>query len=195
MEHSVRIPLFPLRILPLPGELVPLHIFEPRYKQLLQDVEARDVRFGIYFDHPINDQKIGSMMRLETVTKRYPKGELDIIVKCEDLFFLEEQRKTFPGKLYPGGTVTFWNLELTVFPDESLHQRYNTFRMMRGIATQERSCTIYEIANELNFDFQDRYKFVTISEEKQQKFLASKLGYQIQILEHEEKSRDVFHLN
>lgn len=92
MERSVLIPLFPLRILPLPAELVPLHIFEPRYKQPLQDVESRDIRFGIYFDHPLNDLRIGSLMRLETVTKRYPNGELDIIVKCEDIFFLHEQK-------------------------------------------------------------------------------------------------------
>lgn len=195
MEHSVLIPLFPLRILPLPGELVPLHIFEPRYKQLLQDVEARDIRFGIYFDHPINDQKIGSIVRLETVTKRYPKGELDIIVKCEDIFSLQEQRKIFPGKLYPGGEVHSWDLDLTTFPDESLHQRYNTFRLMRGIARQERNCSVYEIANELNLDFPDRYKFITLADERQQKFLNGKIAYQIQILEHEEKSRDVFHLN
>ncbi len=195
MEHTVLIPLFPLRILPLPGELVPLHIFEPRYKQLLQDVEARDIRFGIYFDHPINDQKLGSVMRLESVTKRYPKGELDIIVKCEDIFLLEEQRKIFPGKLYPGGQVRFWNVDITTFPDETLYQQYNTFRQMRGIARQERSCSIYEIANELNLDFPERYKFITLQEDRQQKFLGNKIAYQIQLLEHEEKSRDVFHLN
>lgn len=195
MEHSVLIPLFPLRILPLPGELVPLHIFEPRYKQLLQDVETRDIRFGIYFDHPLNEQKLGSIMRLESVTKRYPKGELDIIVKCEDIFTLETQRTIFPGKLYPGGEANLWNLDLTVFPYEPLYQQYSTFRMMRGIARQERSCSIYEIANELNFDFPDRYKFITLKEERQQKFLGNKIAYQIQLLEHEEKSRDVFHLN
>lgn len=195
MEHSVLIPLFPLRILPLPGELVPLHIFEPRYKQLLQEVEENDIRFGIYFDHPINDQRIGSIMRLETVTKRYPKGELDIIVKCEDVFVLEEQHKIFPGKLYPGGRVTYWNLDLANFPDEALYQRYTTFRMMRGIDKQPRNCSVYEIANELNLDFPERYKFMTLEEERQQKFLHGKVAYQIQLLEHEEKSRDVFHLN
>lgn len=195
MEHSVLIPLFPLRILPLPGELVPLHIFEPRYKQLLQDVESRDIRFGIFFDHPINDQKIGSIMRLESVTKRYPKGELDIIVKCEDIFFLEEQHRLFPGKLYPGGDVVFWNIEMGVFPDEHLYQQYNTFRMMRGIARQERSCSIFEIANELNLDFADRYKFITLKGSKQHTFLDRKIAYQLQLMEHEEKSKDVFHLN
>ncbi|HCR53616.1 MAG TPA: hypothetical protein DIW27_04310 [Cytophagales bacterium] len=43
----MRIPIFPLAIFPLPGEMVPLHIFEPRYRQLLEDAEKRDIAFGI----------------------------------------------------------------------------------------------------------------------------------------------------
>lgn len=66
---------------------------------------------------------------------------------------------------------------------------------MRGIASQERSCSIFEIANELSLDFADRYKFVTLQEDKQQRFLKSKVSYHLQLLEHEEKSKDVFHLN
>jgi Lon protease-like protein len=48
MDQFTTIPMFPLAILPLPGELVPLHIFEPRYKQLLQDAENSDISFGIF---------------------------------------------------------------------------------------------------------------------------------------------------
>jgi uncharacterized protein len=83
------IPMFPLSVLPLPGELVPLHIFEPRYKQLLQDAEHADVSFGIYFNHTLNLEKIGSLMKLESIIKRYPGGESDIIVKCVDIFYLD----------------------------------------------------------------------------------------------------------
>jgi Lon protease-like protein len=44
---SLRLPLFPLELVLLPGELVPLHIFEPRYRKLLSDCLAGDRRFGI----------------------------------------------------------------------------------------------------------------------------------------------------
>ena len=80
MADVIHIPMFPLGILPLPGELVPLHIFEPRYKQLLHDAETDDISFGIYFSHEVNAEKIGSLMKLETIIKRYPAGEADIIV-------------------------------------------------------------------------------------------------------------------
>ncbi len=195
MDPSSLIPLFPLRILPLPGELVPLHIFEPRYKQLLEDVERRDIRFGIYFDHPLNDKKLGSIMRLESVIKRYPKGELDIIVKCEDIFVLKEQYKEHPGKLYPGGDVVYWNVVLDEYPDAQLHDQFKEFQVKRGISQHSRAFSIYQIANELNFDFPDRYKFMTQSSEQQHKFLKNKVTYQLQLLNHEEKSKDIFHLN
>ena len=61
MADQTRIPMFPLTIFPLPGEMVPLHIFEPRYRQLLQDAEERDISFGIYFNHTLNTEKLGEV--------------------------------------------------------------------------------------------------------------------------------------
>ena len=78
MSGSLLIPMFPLNLLPLPGELVPLHIFEPRYKQLLNDAETDDITFGIFWSHEGNRAKVGSLMKLESVIKRYPGGEADI---------------------------------------------------------------------------------------------------------------------
>jgi hypothetical protein len=195
MDDTVLIPLFPLRLLPLPDELIPLHIFEPRYKQLFQEVEGKDIRFGIYFDHPLNADKIGSMMRLESVIKRYPKGELDVIVKCEDIFFLHSLSTNYPGKLYPGGDIEQWNVAKSTYPNKSLAELFTAFKTKRGIGQKTGSNTIYEIANQLNLDFADRYKFITHKDERQQKFLHHKLQYMLQLLDHEEKSRDVFHLN
>jgi uncharacterized protein len=195
MADKVLIPLFPLRILPLPGELVPLHIFETRYKQLLEEVEANDMRFGIYFDHPLNNERIGSIMRLESVIKRYPKGELDIVVKCEDIFYLTEQYRTYPNRLYPGGEIKYWHVESEIYPTETLFTLFAEFQTKRGINHHNALFTIFQIANKLNFDFPDRYKFMTMSIDKQQMFLKQKVTYQTQLIEHEEKSRDVFHLN
>jgi len=62
MAEFLKIPMFPLSIFPMPGEMVPLHIFEPRYKQLLHDAETKDISFGIYFNHVSNVEKIGSLV-------------------------------------------------------------------------------------------------------------------------------------
>src|SRR6187549_3460448 len=99
MSDVVQIPMFPLAILPLPGELVPLHIFEPRYRELLSDAENHDISFGIYFSHEINTEKIGSLMKLESIIKRYATGESDIIVKCEGNFSLDMLLRNYKTKL------------------------------------------------------------------------------------------------
>ena len=79
-----------------PNTLLPLHIFEPRYKQLLQDAESKDIRFGIFFNHVINTEKIGALVKLESVIKRNPLGESDIIVKCYDIFSMGGKKISFP---------------------------------------------------------------------------------------------------
>src|SRR5258705_4144254 len=112
MSEFVKIPMFPLSIFPLPGEMVPLHIFEPRYKQLLADAETKDFSFGIFFNHVANTEMIGSLVKLESVIKRYPQGESDIIVKCMDLFSMNKLFRTFRDKPYPGGDVNFWSIDL-----------------------------------------------------------------------------------
>src|SRR5688500_13711414 len=133
MSDVVQIPMFPLSILPLPGELVPLHIYEPRYRQLLQDAEINDIHFGIYFSHESNEQKIGSLMKLESVIKRYPGGEADIIVKCEDIFNMNLLLRKYKSKLYPGGDVTVWNVEKNTFPGPELYDLFLTYLKQRNI--------------------------------------------------------------
>jgi uncharacterized protein len=195
MADIVRIPMFPLSILPLPGELVPLHIFEPRYRQLLQDIETRDITFGIYFTHEINVRKVGSLMRLESVIKRYPDGKSDIIVKCEDILSLDILLRTFRDKQYPGGDVSLWKTNMMTFPHESLYEMFLEFLKLRNINQHNIPFNLYQIANELNLDVNDRYKFITSSEDQRESFLINRIRFQTHLLQQEEKSRDVYHLN
>src|ERR1041385_7857427 len=119
--------MFPLSIFPLPGEMVPLHIFEPRYKQLLHDAETKDIFFGIYFNHVLNVERIGSLVKLESVIKRYKNGESDVIVKCTDLFSLNMMYRTFRDKAYPGGEVSFWNEDISILADEKLSEVFKEY--------------------------------------------------------------------
>lgn len=195
MAEVIRIPMFPLPILPLPGELVRLHIFEHRYRELLQDAETNDISFGIYFSHEINTEKIGSLVKLESVIKRYPGGESDIIVKCEDNFSLDVLLRTYKNKLYPGGDVSFWNVNMNVFPQEPMYETFLTYLRLRNISQHIAPFNIYQIANELSLDIQDRYKFLTAPEDKRESFLQNRIKFQIHLLQQEEKSKDFFHLN
>lgn len=195
MAGLVNIPMFPLSILPLPGELVPLHIFEPRYKQLLNDLEVNDSRFGIYFTSDINDSKVGSLMRLESVIKRYHGGECDVIVKCEDIFTLDQLFRTFENKMYPGGDVELKRIDLSFLPSALLHDLFMEYMRMRKISHPEEPVSIYKIAQDLSLDLHDRYRFLLQSNEKKDSFLISRVRYQTDMYRQEDKSRDLYHLN
>jgi len=195
MSDVAHIPVFPLSILPLPGELVPLHIFEPRYRQLLHDAEVNDVSFGIYFSHESNEQKIGSLMKLESIIKRYPGGETDIIVRCEDIFSLDMLLRTYKTKLYPGGHVRFWNVEVNAFPDHELYDLFLHYLKLRNITQHFNVFNLFQVANELSLDLGDRYKFLTTPEDRREAFLLNRMKFQVHILEQEERSKDNFHLN
>jgi uncharacterized protein len=195
MADKIHIPMFPLAILPLPGELVPLHIFEPRYRQLLQDAENHDITFGIYFSHEINTEKIGSLVRLESVIKRYATGESDIIVKCEDIFYMDLLMRTYKMKLYPGGDVRFWNIDMNTYPAQNLYDLFLNYLKLRNISSHVSPFNIYQMANELNLEVSDRYKFLVLPEARRELFLTNRIRFQTHLLNEEEKSKDVFHLN
>jgi hypothetical protein len=195
MDELLYIPMFPLSILPLPGELVPLHIFEPRYRQLLQDAEVHDIQFGVYFSHDVNEKRIGSLMKLESIIKRYPGGETDIIVKCEDIFNMDLLLRTYKSKMYPGGNVRLWKVMVDTFPGPALYELFLRYLKMRNIGQNLSVFNLYQIANELNLDTVDRYRFLTLRESNRETFLLNRIRFQIHLLEREEKSKDIYHLN
>jgi len=191
----INIPMFPLSLLPLPGELVPLHIFEPRYRQLLQDAESDDISFGIFFTNTINTEQIGSLMKLESVIKRYPQGESDIIVKCLDTFTMDKLYRTFKSKMYPGGDVTLAEVDLNEMGGGKLSELFLEYLTKRNITRQQGFFSLYTMAQELNLEVNDRYTFLTADQPGRINFLIQRVKYQTQILNQEEKSKDVFHLN
>jgi hypothetical protein len=195
MDELLYIPMFPLSILPLPGELVPLHIFEPRYRQLLQDAEVHDIQFGVYFSHDVNEKRIGSLMKLESIIKRYPGGETDIIVKCEDIFNMDLLLRTYKSKMYPGGNVRLWKIMVDTFPGPALYELFLRYLKMRNIGQNLSIFNLFQIANELNLDTVDRYRFLTLREDNREMFLLNRIRFQIHLLEREEKSKDIYHLN
>lgn len=194
MADTIQIPLFPLTLLPLPGELVPLHIFEPRYKQLLEEVETHDLSFGIYFNHDNNAAKVGSIVKLESVIKRYGGGESDVIVRCLDLFSLEVMARTFRQHLYPGGVVRPWHVD-PVIPGPQLYACFVEYLSRRKISKHVSTFSLYQVACELNMDTSDRYAFLMSDESVRERFLINRIRFLTHLLEQEQKSKDVFHLN
>jgi uncharacterized protein len=195
MNDVVKIPMFPLSIFPLPGEMIPLHIFEPRYRQLLEDAESKDIPFGIYFNHVSNVEKLGSLVKLESVIKRYETGESDIIVKCVDLLSLSKMFRTFRDKLYPGGEVELWKVDVVQPMGDVLRKYFTEYLSLMRLNHSDKSISLYDAANDLNLGFEERLKLVLLEDERKEPFLISRLKYHIQLLHEVEKAKDVYHLN
>jgi len=74
-----RIPLFPLNVVLLPGASLPLHIFEPRYKEMVKDCLEEKSEFGMLLALPKGVAKVGCTAEILEVVKRYNDGRMDIL--------------------------------------------------------------------------------------------------------------------
>jgi len=80
------LPLFPLEVVLLPGIPLPLHIFEPRYKEMIGECLAHNTQFGVVRAVEQGIAEIGCTAEILTVTKEYPDGRLDLIAEGRKRF-------------------------------------------------------------------------------------------------------------
>jgi Lon protease-like protein len=97
-----RFPLFPLGLVLLPAETVPLHIFEPRYRTLIGECLERDTEFGIVLSDEDGQRSVGCGARVARVLERFEDGRLHILVRGTHPFRLLRTVEDLP---YPAGDV------------------------------------------------------------------------------------------
>ncbi len=103
------LPLFPLDVVLLPGAPLPLHIFEPRYKEMIGECRANDAPFGVVRALQQGIAEIGCTAEIISVTKEYPDGKLDLVAEGRKRFeVLELNRER-----------SFLQAEILPMPDES----------------------------------------------------------------------------
>ncbi len=82
------LPLFPLQVVALPGNVVPLHIFEPRYRELVGNAEASGAEFGIVLAKGEGIVNAGCTVVVESIPQRYQDGRFDVITRGRRRFNL-----------------------------------------------------------------------------------------------------------
>ena len=75
------LPLFPIKICVLPKEILPLHIFEDRYKEMISDCISKKTMFGIIYKEKGEFSKIGCAVNVHKVLNKYDDGKYDILIK------------------------------------------------------------------------------------------------------------------
>jgi Lon protease-like protein len=82
--------LFPLRMVLLPTEIVPLHVFEPRYRELIAECLEHDTTFGLVYAHDGGLAQVGTHAAVTGVLERFDDGRMNIVVEGRERFRLLE---------------------------------------------------------------------------------------------------------
>lgn len=192
------LPLFPLQAVVFPGEQMRLHIFEPRYQQLMAECESEGITFGIPCHLHGGLADIGTEMRLLQIFQRYPDGESDILVEGVGVFRLQRFVRDVPGKLYSAGEVERLP-EGDAGPGvESvrarLRERYETLREVLGLDPSEplpdAPRLSFVLGQEMGLRLEQKLHLLAIRDEaERQEFLLKHLEEIIPVLEAAEETR------
>jgi Lon protease-like protein len=101
---STDFPLFPLGLVALPGERIPLHIFEERYKTMMNQCLAEQREFGIVWMSDDGLRETGCACEIERVLERLDDGRFNLLARGTRPFRVVERQSHLP---YPAGVVEF----------------------------------------------------------------------------------------
>ena len=155
MELVRDFPLFPLGIVALPSELIPLHIFEERYKTMIGRCRADSSEFGIVWLADDGLRPIGCACEIAEVLERMPDGRLNLVARGTRAFRIESRQEELP---YPAGVVEFLadhEEEVDSTAAETAHEAYAELVRQATDRTPEpgdvEAMTAYEMAATVEF--------------------------------------------
>ena len=165
------LPLFPLSLIVFPGEELRLHIFEPRYRQLIQDCIDSDLTFGIPAVMENDLGNIATEVQLVSVDKRYAEGRMDITTRGMRRARMLEYFQQTPGKLYPGGQVQW--LESDEQPDPALQRDvfqlieslHDALGVTKKFADDPEGIRAFLIGHHIGLNLKQEYALLTLDSE------------------------------
>lgn len=196
------IPIFPLGIVVYPGEKLNLHIFEPRYKQLVNECYTGKKLFGI---PPVIDnrmQDMGSLVEITQVVKVHDNGEMDIKTVGSKVFRILEVIKEVPGKLYSGAIVNYPDNEESHSPElvrrvvKSIRELYKLLKVTRDFKKNIEELKSYDLAHHVGFSLQEEYELLGLLDERQRlEYLSRHLNKVIPLVAEMEQLKEKVKLN
>jgi Lon protease-like protein len=128
-------PLFPLGIVALPGEVVPLHIFEERYKTMIEQCLRRGTEFGIVWFSDDGLRPVGCACEVTEVLERMDDGRLNLLARGTRPFRIVEREERLP---FPAGTVEFLQDREEVADEAAAAEARETYAVLVERATDRR---------------------------------------------------------
>lgn len=194
------LPLFPLNLVAFPGEIVNLHIFEDRYKQLISECLEFNTPFGIpsYIKNRI---EYGTEVEIEELVKKYDDGTMDIIIHATRVFKVMIFTNPVGGKLYAGGDVFF--LENTDDSDystrmemiELIKELYQAINLVKSVEVAE-DITSFDIGHKIGLSLEEEYELIQLEKESErQAFVIRHLKKTIPVLKEIERTKEKIRMN
>jgi len=197
-----KIPLFPLKLVAFPGEELRLHIFEPRYRELVKDCLTNDLSFGII---PVTERKlldIGTEMEISEIVHAYPDGKMDISTKGLKAFNLIEFNEKISDKLYPGGEIERLediddtNLLLLTRVFDKIQNLYSAMGMQINLPEPDFGFSIYSIAHKIGLNTDQEIDLLRIrSEGERLEYVDGHLDKLIPVVSQMEEMRQKVKMN
>lgn len=196
------IPIFPLGIVVYPGEQLNLHIFEPRYKQLITECHEQKKPFGI--PTVINNklQDFGSLVQITEITKVHDNGEMDIRTRGEKVFRILEIIKEIPEKLYSGAIVNYpdnqeqGNAELMRKVLAGIRDLHRLLKVSKDFSKTDEEMNTYDVAHHIGLTLEEEYELLGLMEERQrQEYLKRHLAKVIPMVAGMEQLKEKIKLN
>ena len=194
--------LFPLNLVVYPGEKLNLHIFEPRYRQLVHDCLAEGITFGIppFVQNAVSP--IGTEMQLVAVEKTYPNGEMDIRTRALGRFRMQSFFRQAPGKLYAGAEVEDLpddpaiDVLLHTRMQELIEQLYDLLGLRRLLQELPADFRVYDVAHHLGMSTEQEYGLLEApTEAERQQLVLDHLERVLPVLQETERLKERVRLN
>lgn len=156
-----------------PGEDLNLHIFEPRYKELIDDISKSKKPFGIPAVIKDKVSEMGTLVELVEISKTYDNGEMDIKTKGVKVFRILEVIKTVPDKLYSGAIVNYphnkeaGNRAMIQKVVAAIRQLHEILKVTKDFKKPDDELSSYDIAHHAGLSLEEEYELLELMHELQ----------------------------
>lgn len=196
------IPIFPLGLVVYPGENLNLHIFEPRYKQLIGECFTAKKPFGIPAVIENKLGEYGSLVEITELSKVHDNGEMDIKTRGIKVFRILEVIKDVPDKLYSGAIVNYpdnpekGNAELMRKVMQSIRELHQLLKVSKDFNKDPAAVNSYDVAHHIGLSVKEEYELLGLFDERQrQEYLRLHLAKVIPMLAGMEQLKEKIKLN
>jgi len=197
------IPIFPLNVIVYPGEILNLHIFEPRYKELVKDCFENKKPFGIPAVINGNVTEYGTLVSIDQIAKEYDNGEMDIITNGTIVFRILEIIKKIPDKLFSGAIVNYpENTEIYARKDlmqvviKAIRELHRILNISKDFRKPDDELNAYDLAHHAGLSMEEEYELLGLfREEQRQEYLKRHLGKVLPVVAEMEVLKERIMLN